>query len=339
MNLRQKEYYIFNEKFTKDEYFEKLKTFRFDSNSYITEFTKRFQEYALQFPKKYIHGTNNENVSGDYINNSKNLKECYHTEYSQDCAYLNDCQRCKDCYDMDGWGGTGAELIYECQTVGEMVTNVLFSNFIISSSHDIYYSEFCTNGSSNLFGCSGLKKQQFCILNKQYEKAEYEILVAKIIEKMKTTGEWGEFFPSQLSCFGYNETQAFEQYPLPKETALSSGFRWRDRDPKDYTSQQFNISDSILNVADDICDKTLSCEVTGKNYKIIPQELAFYRKMGLPLPHHSPEQRHLARLKLQNPRILFDRLCTHCGTHIQTTFTPNSSEKVVCEKCYLALLY
>jgi hypothetical protein len=32
--------------------------------------------------------------------------------------------------------------------------------------------------------------KQYCILNKQYTKEEYEELVPKIIEHMKKTGEW-----------------------------------------------------------------------------------------------------------------------------------------------------
>ena len=42
------------------------------------------------------------------------------------------------------------------------------------------------------------------------------------------TGEWGEFFPSSLSPFGYNETVASEYFPLSKEEALKQGFNWSD---------------------------------------------------------------------------------------------------------------
>ena len=31
---------------------------------------------------------------------------------------------------------------------------------------------------------------------------------------MMRTGEWGEFFPSSISPFGYNETIAQEYFPL-----------------------------------------------------------------------------------------------------------------------------
>ena len=35
-------------------------------------------------------------------------------------------------------------------------------------------------------------------------------------------GEWGEFFPSTLSPFGYNETVAQEYFPLTREEVLGS---------------------------------------------------------------------------------------------------------------------
>jgi len=31
---------------------------------------------------------------------------------------------------------------------------------------------------------------------------------------MQSTGEWGEFFPTEISPFGYDETVAGELYPL-----------------------------------------------------------------------------------------------------------------------------
>ena len=34
------------------------------------------------------------------------------------------------------------------------------------------------------FGCVGFKHKQYCILNKQYTKEEYEKLVQKIIKQM-----------------------------------------------------------------------------------------------------------------------------------------------------------
>ncbi len=42
---------------------------------------------------------------------------------------------------------------------------------------------------------------------------------------MMKTGEWGEFFASSLSPFGYNETVANEYFPMSREDILASSLR------------------------------------------------------------------------------------------------------------------
>jgi hypothetical protein len=104
--------------------------------------------------------------------------------------------------------------------------------FILSGEtmcNDCYYCQQIIS-CKNCFGCEGLKHKQYCILNKQYTKEEYEILVPKIIEKMKADGERGEFFPVENSTFGYNETLAQRFYPMTKEEALARNYHWQETD-------------------------------------------------------------------------------------------------------------
>jgi hypothetical protein len=46
----------------------------------------------------------------------------------------------------------------------------------------------------------------------------------------------------------------------------------------------------------------IKCEVSEKPFRIIKQELEFYRKHNLPIPKKHPDIRHLERMKLRNPR-------------------------------------
>jgi hypothetical protein len=73
-----------------------------------------------------------------------------------------------------------------------------------------------------------LRNKEYCILNKQYTKEEYEQLVPQIIDHMTKTGERGEFFPASISPFCYNETVVMEYYPLTKDEALAKGFKRMD---------------------------------------------------------------------------------------------------------------
>lgn len=54
-------------------------------------------------------------------------------------------------------------------------------------------------------------------MNTPYSVAEYDALCGKIADHMKSTKEWGEFFPTELATFGYNETVAYEYFPMTEE--------------------------------------------------------------------------------------------------------------------------
>jgi hypothetical protein len=83
----------------------------------------------------------------------------------------------------------------------------------------------------------------------------------------------------------------------------------------------------------------IQCEITGKPFKIIKQELLFYIQNGLPIPTKHPDQRHKERMDLRNPRTLHERICLECHKNIITTYAPGRPEKIVCEDCYRKLVY
>jgi len=149
-----------------------------------------------------------------------------------------------------------------------------------------------------------LNGKQYCILNKQYSKKEYEKLVPEIIEHMKKIKEWGNFFPSSLSPFGYNETSAHLSFPLSKQEAIREGFNWSDYEvpfPKvDKVIPASRLPDDIVDIPDDILNWAIECEVTKRPFRVIRQELDFYRKHSLSIPRCHPDQRHLDRMKLRN---------------------------------------
>lgn len=228
-----------------------------------------------------------------------------------------------------------AELCYYSMEVGGGAYQVLFSATCFSSQRLLYC--FQCHNSTDCFGCSGLKKKQYCIFNKQYTKDTYEALVAKIIEHMQSTAEWGEFFPLSFSGFGYNETIAYEQLPSDRVGILARGGLWRD-DEKVIHSPR-SIPDSIHEIGDTVLKEKLRCETCHKSYRIIGQELLYYRKQLLPLPRHCFSCRHLARLQKRNPQKLWKRSCSQCGVNLQTAINSNNSRALYCEACYQKLVY
>ena len=328
----QKEgYFILNKKTSEDEFNEVL-----CNPEKQKKVLDQLQALYLSIPRLYTNFINSENFSGSYIKNCKNVYQCWDVEDLEDCSYCEFIQNAKACLDVSFYCSTGTnELLYECEGVGHGAFEVKFSKLIWGGSSNVEYSYECFS-SKNIFGCTGLKKSQYCILNKQYSKDEYFALRDQIIEQMKTNGEWGEFFPIELSPFGYNETVAQEYFPLTKEECISRGWNWRNEEASTkYSGQKYEIPDSITDVSDDILKAILECETCSKNYRLVKPELDFYQRQKLPIPHDCPNCRHKARMALRNPRRFFERECDKCEKDIQTTFAPERPEQVYCEACYL----
>jgi len=335
VNMHNKQYYFLNEKLTKEEYFAKLDSLNFSSYEAVQKLWESFLEFSKKYPHKYINGFQNENSTGDYLNNCKNAEFCFDSSELRDCKFVFNCERIKDSYDLDTYGGIeGAELAYECHSVGRGSFNVAFGNNVYQNLINAYYCDNCAD-SRDIFGCISLHHGEYCILNKQYSKDEYFNLREKIVRHMETTGEWGEFFPIEISPFAYNETTAQEYYPMTKEEITEKGYKWKEKDKKEYKKQNYIVLASINEVDDAICNEILACKETGKNFKIQQLELGFYRKMGLPVPIYCPDERHLRRLQFRNPRQLWDRKCDKCGVNINTSYSQDRHEIIYCEKCYL----
>ncbi len=378
VNLRNKQYYIFNQPYSREQYLEKMKEFDIGSFQIVEEMKGKLAELILRYPRKYMEGLKNFNVSGDYIFNSKNAFESYEVGSGENCKYCHflTIAPTKDAYDFTMWGG-GAERMYECMGAGGGEYMVRFSYECWASNvHDLEYCWYILSSNSDLFGCIGLKKKKYCILNKEYPEQEYRELLARIRKSMAEIPyvdaqgrryEYGEFFPSDFSPYGYNETIAQEYLPLTKNEALRQGFKWRDQEDRNYgiTFASEDMPDHIKDVKETILDEVIGCTHAGKcahqcatAFRIVPAELRFYREMNLPLPRLCPNCRHYERLGARKPGKLWQRQCgcaglssnngvysnemehshgpSPCPNTFETSYAPDRPEIVYCEQCYQA---
>ena len=356
VGLINKQYYIFNKPHSKEEYKKFIESSDLGSFKTHQIFIKKLEELRLTVPYRYARIYKSVNSDGDDLSEVRNTHNSFSSRQAEDSRYLFFCRNgTKDCYDTS-FQGFNAELLYEVAH-GFAGSNTAFS---VRNLHNqnTRYSEECQE-CSNVFGCEGLRKKQYCILNKQYSKEEYEKLLPKIIEQMNEMPyvdkkgriyRYGEFFPSDLSPFAYNETIAQEYFPLDKEETLEKNYIWKDLEERNYkiTLQNKDIPDNIKNVRDDIINKVINCRHEGKckeqcteAFKIIPEELKFYRRMNLPLPGLCPNCRHFQRLKQRNPLKLWHRKCMKdgCKNEFETPYTPDRPEIVYCEKCYQQEVY
>lgn len=336
VNLRNKEYHIFNKPVSKEE-FEQERS-RLQLYSYIQKSKENFQQFQIQFPQKYIHGMQNENVYGEYVNNSKNGYFCFDSQELWDTRYVFQAfMSLKNSMDIQECGE--AEDLYESAFSGYNTFGLRFCVHCLGETSNAYYCNHCPH-SSNLFGCVGLRHKKYCILNKQYSKEEYDKLVPKIIEHMKETGEYGEFFPIELSSFAYNETMAQEYYPLSKEEVLKLGYRWQEEEEIDLSGVTKKIPasklpETIAEIPDDILNWAIECESSKRLFRIQKAELELYRQLNIPIPHHHFLVRNEKRRLMRNPRKLWERKCDKCEKDIVTSYSPERSEMVYCEECYI----
>lgn len=347
VGLRNASYCIFNVQYSREEYFEKLKQYWNGSHDSFLHGKEIFENLKLNKPRKYAQIVNSINVLGDDIINSRNCKFCFSVKNNvENCKYsYRIWENSKDGYDaMVAW--KGAELFYEVLSVQAQRT---FFSAYIWGGFDIYYSINCFD-CNNLFGCVGLRNKSYCIFNKQYSKEEYEKLIPKIIEHMHNTGEYGEFFPKELSPFAYNETTALYYYPKTKEQVLELGYRWKNQESKSYniSIKEENIPDNISDIDESFSEEIIECAHIGKceencstAFRLTKNEIQFYKKMNIPIPHLCPLCRHGSRIKSKPPLKFWHRSCMKegCNNEFETSYAPDRPEIVYCEKCYKEEVY
>jgi hypothetical protein len=352
INLRNKRYCFFNEQYKKEEYLKIKDDLNFGSYKFLSDFKNKYKEFVLKFPNKYGNIIKSFNVSGDNIGNAKN------THYSfdiyggmEDSKFTAHGLDGKDDYDMYGFGA-GASLMYEGVDSGLKASNVYFS-VLTHGCINTNYTYMCYN-SKNLFGCIGIRKGEYCILNKKYTKEEYEELIPKIIKHMSempytdSNGRvygYGEFFPSEISPFTYNETIAQEYFSKNINEIIKGGYIYRKPTERNYqiTIDSSELPDDIKNITDSILNETIGCPSKGSEmtqcslgYRIHPDELIFLRRNKISLPRYCPNCRHYERLSERNPLKLWHRTCMKegCNNEFETSYAPERPEIIYCEKCY-----
>ena len=354
-NLRNQQYVFKNQKFSKEEYFKMLESLKLNTNTGIQSTKKEFEKLYRQTFHKYAQILSSQNATGDYIYNSKNVKNSFDvTDSSENISFSTRIIKSKDLFDVAT--ALSAELAYECVAPSGN-TFMQIGTFYCIGSKNIFYSISCKN-SSDCFGCVGLNNAKYCILNKQYSKEEYEEIVPKIIahmcdtpyvDKNGITYRYGEFFPSEMSPYKYNETVALDYFPISKEKAIYLGYSWTQRERKQVEAiSSQDIKDDISNVSEDILNKIISCPNNGNEtlkctsfFKITNNEFSFYKNKKLPIPRYCPNCRHYERLKYRNPTTLYHRKCmkTGCQNEFETSYAPDRPEIIYCEKCYQQEVY
>src|SRR3989344_2553180 len=231
-NLKNAKYNFKNQPMTKEAYEAKIAEYTLHTRSGYERAKREAEEFWKTLPPKPAYDTMSQNVTGSYIFNSKNCKECYDVTDCENCRYCMSMYRKpqKDCWDVSGFGYNLSDA-YEAGVTGEFSSNIRFCQETGLNLIDAEYCKNCLGGIGHFGSCS-VKKGEYVIFNKQYTKEEYTEKRKKIIEHMDQMPytdkkgniyKYGEFFPLEFAPFPYNITFANLFYPKSQEEIESQG--------------------------------------------------------------------------------------------------------------------
>ena len=297
VGLRDKEFCIFNEQLSKEEYEEKAKKLDLSDKKGVAYIDAELEKLKLKMPRLYSHQHDTTDCTGDYVYHSKNCHSCFDARHSEDSAFVvmaNLDRGTRDSYDC-GPMPTGMDLCYD----------ISYAHYLFNCKH-IYFcgnlkdSQYCNNcfESSNLFGCCCLhsKEGKFYILNEEVDEEIYRKRTAEIMEDLKRRGIWSFY------DLVYKELD---------ESGVAKGF-----------------------VAIPNKDLVRDCQVCGEEFEIVEHEVGYYKKQNIPYPIYCPTCRADQRIKLRNEWKLYKRKCDHCKKDIISTYTPETKHVVYCFECF-----
>lgn len=333
-NLRNKKYYFFNQPLTKEEYQNQLSKINLGNNKQLEYYKGKFLELLISSPKRNVFNQNIVNSLGSLLENCRNCYKCFFAAGNEDSRYTEINSNTRDC--MDVLLGTSPSRCYYT-VLPYSGSDIKFSVLTRDQCLNLEYSLNCKN-CLYCFACIGLVNKKFCILNKQYSEEEYWQLVDKIKTQMLENGEYGEFFPISFSPFPYNASLSQIFLPLTKKETEKRKLWYQEPIPPEYSGKILSsnkILTNIKDVSDDILDGAIRCSKTGRLFRIIREELEFYKRENLPIPLIHPYERLLDRLFWLGSLKLEPTQCQKCGKEIMASFIKGIKENVYCEACYL----
>ncbi len=335
-NLRNKKYCIANKQLTKTEYEQQIQEWDFASDSTYQYTVSIFEEMMEKTAwHKNLEIEQCENSTGNFLRNCKNCENCYMISNHEDCANtVFSGPNAKNT--LDSLGNVGSELVFNsCLAVYSYNAQFCFS---VDNCRFTQYSAYLKN-CQYCFACCGLVNKKYCILNKQYKEEEYHQLVEKITKHMRSTGEWGQFFPSYFAANPYNESYSGVIFPL--EASEKQNFRQAQRETRE-TSKTAEISEipdnsSCTNKEAKWLSQQVFWDIINKRpFQIQAEDIKFAQKIKSPLPRNYYIGRMKRNLKWMNLEgELRITKCSKFGTEIKTHWPEAYDHHLLSKKAYL----
>ncbi len=296
----QAQYRIFNQQYTEVDYQNFIA--QWPTNVNVKHIQDKLKELHNLTPRIALHHFRVEDSTGDHLSECVNCYECYDSFLTEDCFYCIETNGNKNCADLTVCFEN--ELCYSC-VHSPLCYN---SNFLLHVDGAID-SELCAYSKNlkNCFGCVYLADKEFYILNLPVDKTIY----FQRVEEIK----------SELITKGFYNMRAFFQTEYEDQRYLEESERAIE------PTSEVVMGDNNTS----LCCKNAACK---KPFRVIAQEAKFYENKLLPLPEHCPTCRHRERMALRSERKLYRRNCGCCKESILTTYPPEASYTIYCQKCF-----
>ena len=306
-NLQDKEYYIFNEKVTPEDYEKTLAELKLNNRTMLETARKKFFGFlkTREVSKRYVDDW--DSTTGNYLYQTTNAYESYNCSDCRDIVRCCSLTKAKHCLDGHSFGDDISESA-QFVSCGMKATHLL--NCVDCFDH-VSHLAYCFNceKSSHLLGCVGLREKEYCILNKQYTKAEYQETRFFIEAQMREKHQWAAYLQIAFSPFAYNQSAAQEYIPLNEIQAALMSYLWETDEDElvkpsqllggdDEPSERYSEIPAEISEIDRDARRTTVylCEMSGKPFQFSEMELLLYDRMGVPPPGRVFEQRHKERI-------------------------------------------
>ena len=305
-NLRNKQYCFGNQQLTKEEYEAKKAEWDFTNQD---TYNKAKAHFADMMPTLAWHRAllidKCEETTGNFLGNCRKVESCYMLTKHEDCVnVMFSGPNAKTI--LNALGTIGTELCY--MTTLPVYSYQVSLSFGLNNAKFCDYSAFLQN-CEHCFGCCGLFDKKYHIFNKPYSEEEYFKKRTQIIDHLKKTGEWGQFFPGSFAPSPYDESLAGHYFPMDKAAQEAAGY---------WYSENLN---------------------TKKPHHVDALEAEFCAKLGLAESDSYYMHRIRENLKLLNfTGSLRQTKCAKSGITIETSWPEAYDGRILCEAEYLKII-
>lgn len=139
VHLQNREYCIFNQQYTKEEYESGKEKLNITLYSTLQDLERKSHQFSKDFPVKYYNGKKNEFFTGDYVQNSKETFTAFNCRDNDISKFCRDSWRIVMSYDLIETLG----MEYCIEVEGSSYSNGCFYSAKLSKADRVLYSSHC----------------------------------------------------------------------------------------------------------------------------------------------------------------------------------------------------